>query len=320
MVSPDFRQSTELIPNDELQKRLVEAQQANDQLAQQLIEGGGLPPELQRPGLNIQIKGANFQFAGDDDGSNLKLSIPPIPALMVIPGNIGYLNQFFSVQIFTENGAPLGSGLSVKNLMAQLNLPPGPDGILSTNYSVPGDDPLRFARVGPNAQITNTLPILGPAPDRVGRFNPGESGSAEFLVEGLQEGLQVMNLSLTADLDGLAAGTVKIVGQAAGSVLVRNPKFSLSFSHPKTIRSGEPYTAYVTVLNTGGSDANLVSVTLRGASISGGLLQSPEVVQLGTLAAGQSATAAFRVLAQRTGSVKFSNLTTGDNRYKGDST
>jgi hypothetical protein len=25
---------------------------------------------------------------------------------MVIPGNIGYLNQFFSVQIFTENAAP----------------------------------------------------------------------------------------------------------------------------------------------------------------------------------------------------------------------
>jgi hypothetical protein len=47
------------------------------------------------------------------------------------------------------------------------------------------------------------------------------------------------------------------------------------------------------------------------------LLQSPEVVQLGTLGAGQSATATFRILAQRTGSVKFSNLTTGDNSVQG---
>ena len=44
---------------------------------------------------------------------------------MVIPGNIGFLNQFFSVQIFTENGAPMGSGLNVNNIQATLQLPPG---------------------------------------------------------------------------------------------------------------------------------------------------------------------------------------------------
>ncbi|HYG34248.1 MAG TPA: hypothetical protein VEC99_05665, partial [Clostridia bacterium] len=317
VVAPDFKQSTEIIPNDELHKRLVEAQQVNDQLAQHLLDSGDFPPELQRPGLNIQIKGANFQYVGEDEGQSLKLGIPPIPALMVIPGNIGFLNQFFSVQIFTENGSPLGSGLSVHKVTAKLNLPPGPDGILSTNYSNPGDDPLRFARVGSAAEIHDSLQLIGPAPEKTSRFFPGQGGSAEFLVEGLQEGLQVMNLDLTADLDGLAAGTVKISGKAAGSVLVRNPKFSLSFSHPKTVRSGEPYTSYVTVLNTSSVEANLVSVTLRGASLSGGVLQSPEVVALGNIPPGQSATASFRVLAQRTGSVKFSNLTTGDSSVMG---
>src|SRR2546430_6023495 len=40
--------------------------------------------------------------------------------------------------------------------------------------------------------------------DDVPRLQPGESGQAEFLVEGLQEGLQIMDLNLTADLEGLA--------------------------------------------------------------------------------------------------------------------
>ena len=154
-------------------------------------------------------------------------------------------------------------------------------------------------------------------PDDILRLQPEESGTGEFLVEGLQEGLHVMNVELAADLEGLAAGVVKIKGKAAGSVLVRNPKFSLAFSHPRTVRAGETYDATVTVLNTSASPANLVRVSLRSTSISGGVLMSGETVELGTLLPGQSATATFRVLSQRTGSVSFSNLTTSDDSTQG---
>src|SRR6185436_8979767 len=158
--------------------------------------------------------------------------------------------------------------------------------------------------------------VAGTADD-IGRLYPGESGQGEFLVEGLQEGLHVMDLTLTADLDGLAAGTVKIKGKAAGSVLVRNPKFSLAFSHPRTVRAGEPYDAFVTILNTSQSPANLVSVTLPTSSLSGGVLESAPTVELGTILPGQTATAKFRVRAQRTGSISFSNLTTSDDSTEG---
>ncbi len=59
-----------------------------------------------------------------------------------------------------------------------------------------------------------------------------------------------------------------ITGTATGAVLVRNPNFSMAFSHPRTIRTGEPYEASVTLLNTSLVDANLVSVTLPSASVS----------------------------------------------------
>jgi hypothetical protein len=62
---------------------------------------------------------------------------------------------------------------------------------------------------------------------------------------------------------------------------------------------------------------NLVSVTLSSASISGGILESDGTVQLGTILPGQTATARFRVRAQRTGAVTFSNLTTGDDAVTG---
>ena len=320
VIAPTFSSATEIIPAAELSNRLAQASLLNQQIASTVQ----LPPELEQSRLNVQIQGINFQPVDDGDTPDLQLQVPPIPALMVIPGNIGFLNQFFSVQIFTENGAPQGSGLSVNNVRATLLLPPGPDQILSTNYDQPGDDPLRFARIGPNKIVQPTQNVVQPGPDgKIGtaddilRLQPGESGTGEFLVEGLQEGLQVMNLDLTADLEGLAAGIVKISGKAAGSVLVRNPKFSLAFSHPSTVRAGEPYDATVTVLNTSASPANLVRVSLRSTSISGGVLLSGETVELGTLLPGQSATATFHILSQRTGSVSFSNLTTSDDSTQG---
>ncbi|MGV3772681.1 MAG: carboxypeptidase regulatory-like domain-containing protein, partial [Verrucomicrobiales bacterium] len=317
VIAPSYKDPTEIIPAAEMHRRLLEAQLINNQLAEQAIGLESIIPELQRPGLNIQVRGVNFQPAADEGPEKLQLGIPPIPALMVIPGNIGYLNQFFSVQIFTENGSPDGSGLTVYDVVAKLKLPNGPDGVPGVSHQNPGDDPLRFARVGPDAEIHSTLPIVGVAPNRLSRFGPSQGGTAEFLVEGLQEGLHTLDLDLTAQLEGLAAGAIKIQGKAAGSVLVRNPKFSMTFSHPRTVRAGEPYNAYVTILNTSNVEANQVSVNLRGASLSGGVLESPEVAPLGNIAPGQSATATFRVRSQRTGQIKFSNLTTGENSVLG---
>jgi hypothetical protein len=320
VVAPVFSQSTEIIPAAELEARLQQA----DQINRELSLGAKLPKELEGKQLNFEVQGINFQFV-DPDEVDLALRIPPIPALLVVPGNVGFLHQFFSVMVFTENGAPESSSLTVRDLQAQLTLPPGPDQLPGT-YDQPGDDPLRPARVGSNGQIFTKLPVVQPGPDgKLGtpdddpRLAPHETGQAEFLVEGLQEGLHVMDLKLTALLDGLAAGPVAIEGRAAGSVLVRNPKFSLAFSHPRTVRASEPYDAFVTILNTSSVPANLVNVTLREASISGGTLApgSPETVQLGTLLPGESATAKFRIISQRTGAITFSNLTTSDDSLVG---
>ena len=317
VVAPRAVQSTEIIPAAELTARLQQADQANRDLSAALK----LPPSVQSSG--IEVRGINFQVTEDTD-ADLALKVPSIPALLLIPGNIGFLNQFFSVQAFVEDAAPDGSGLSVRNVQATLDLPPGPDGMPAADPDHPGDDPLRFARIGPNRVIQNTLPVVMPGPDgKAGttddilRLGPGQTGQAEFLIEGLQEGLQTMTLNLTAELEGLAGGIVKITGKGAGSVLVRNPRFSLAFTHPKTVRFGEPYDAQVTILNTGSSPANLVTITLPPAAVSGAVLESDATVPLGTILPGETATADFRLRPQRTGAVTFSDLTTGDDSIAG---
>ena len=39
-----------------------------------------------------------------------------IPSVLVIPGNVGYLKQFFSAQLFVANGAPTGTRLSLHDV------------------------------------------------------------------------------------------------------------------------------------------------------------------------------------------------------------
>ncbi len=318
VITPQFTQPTEIIPAAELEERLAQVDKINQQLASEVK----LPDGLETVNPNIQVMPFHIQrtTGGADD---LALSIPPIPALMVIPGNVGFLNQFFSVQIFTENGAPNGSGLSVRDVSAELILPVGPDRVAGT-FAAPGDDPVRFARVGASAEIRNVIPVRAVGPDGqsgteddVERLQPGQAGQGEFLVEGLQEGLHILDLKLKAKLDGLAAGSVEVEGRAAGSVQVSNPKFSLAFSHPRTVRAGEPYEASVTVLNTSNTVANLVSISLNSLNVSGGVLETPERVELGTIRPGETGTASYRIRSQRTGEISFSNITTSDDSLVG---
>src|SRR5262249_14245360 len=96
---------------------------------------------------------------------------------------------------------------------------------------------------------------------------------------------------------------------AAGAVFVRNPTFSVTLAHPRTVRSGESYSVYATVTNTSRSAANLVSVNLDPRSISGALLRSDPTVTFDTIPPGQSVVAKYTLTAQLTGEVTFSSFT-----------
>lgn len=272
-----------------------------------------LPPQLDRPGLNFSIAALPF-FPVLDEGEEPGFEIPPITGLVVIPGNVAFLNQFFSVMLMVTNVAPDGTPLTVRGVTSTISLPPGLDRQPGT-YDQPGDDPLRLARIEGVGQQP-TLPVVQVGPDgKLGTADdlpflaPQKMGQAEFLVEGLKEGGHTFDLQIRGTLEGLPSGPVEVEGLAAGAVFVRNPSFSVSLAHPRTIRAGEKYDLYATVTNTSKSVGNLVSVSLDPFAISGAQLISPERVSFETIGAGQAATAKFTLIAQQTGEVTFSSFT-----------
>ena len=104
---------------------------------------------------NMSVTG--FTLSRPEDGSSEDDFSAPISGLMIIPGNIAYLNQFFSVILAATNIAGSESGIVVQAPAATIRLPPGDDGITSGD----GDDPLRLAET--EAGQVDTLP-LGVAP------------------------------------------------------------------------------------------------------------------------------------------------------------
>ena len=133
--------------------------------------------------------------------------------MIVIPGNVGYLKQFFSAQLYVTNGTPAGSGLTVDSVTGTIMLPPGADQVVGTS-----DDPLALPTLitGPQPPTMN---ILGPGPDgkpTVGTLNPGDTGTGDWTIRGDKEGYYTINFGIAATLEGLPTGSVNVSGTATG--------------------------------------------------------------------------------------------------------
>ena len=273
-----------------------------------------LPPQFDRPGLNFSIAALPF-FPVEDDGGVPALDIPPITGLVVIPGNIAFLNQFFSVLLMVTNVAPDGTPLELRESTATIVLPDRPRSRGAGHSTSPATTRcawraskasafsrrFRCCSSGPTA-LRNTA-------DDIASIPPQKKGEAEFLVEGLKEGSHLFDIAIQAMLYGLPSGPVKLMGQAAGAVFVRNPTFSVTLAHPRTVSSGERYDLYATVTNTSQSAANLVWSTSTPAASRARNSSRIESVTFDTIAAGQAATAKFTLIAQQTGEVTFSSFT-----------
>ena len=275
------------------------------------------PPEMVLPTLrtafgtpNVSISGFSLNIPEDPERKLPRLATP-LPGVVIIPGNIAYLNQFFSVILKVSNVAPGYSNLEVRNLRAEIVLPGGRDTVYGT-----GDDPLRPARTGnPPADDPALKPIRSAGPDGqpgtaddVDALAPQQSGDAEYLVEGRREGVHVVDLKITGTLYGLPGGPAPVEGRAQGVVEVRNPTFALTFNHPATVSAGEEYDLLVTLTNVLSTPANFASINLLPRSVAGAVLLSAPTQSIETIAAGDSATVAFRLLAQKTGTVTANSL------------
>ncbi len=262
---------------------------------------------------NIDAAGLLLEAPPIDFGEPVE--IPPIPAVIVIPGNVAFLHQFFQVIVLVSNAAPPGSRLVLTGASATMTLPPGADGIAHS-----ADDPLVPARTGGSsapAAGSETTAIHNKT-TATADFGPGEDGTGELLVEGRQEGTYRIEVAIDAQLLGLPVGPVPLKGSAAGTVLVRNPSFALTFSHPEVVRAGEPYSLFVTVHNTSAVAAQDVTLALDPGAVIGATLVASKIAQgpnpdaepaklgtvvIPTIPPNDTATAEFALIARNNGQV-----------------
>ncbi|MCU1383321.1 MAG: LamG domain protein jellyroll fold domain protein [Acidobacteria bacterium] len=261
-------------------------------------------PNLTMVGFSLKIP----EMAGQN------FFVPPIPGVIVIPGDIGFLNQFFSVMLMVGNVAPAGSNLVVTDLTAEIVLPPGDDNVVGSP-----DDPLAMGHTE-KGDISHTQPVVQPGADgRLGTaddiktIGPGETGNAEYLIEGRREGTHIVEMRLSGTLLGLPIGPVPVTGIARGAVLVRNPNFTLTFTHPEVVSAGEKYSLDVTITNTSASPANLVSLNLYPQFVTGATILGDPTRQIDSIAPGDSSTVTFELVARVSGKVFATNLSSDDN-------
>jgi len=287
---------------------------------------GTLPPVI--PGLEVpSLDVQGFLFETETmvpEG----VELPPIPGVILIPGNIGFLNDFFQVLVAVSNVAPPASQLVVTEAAAVLELPLGDDG--QHDYESPSsDDPLWPAETANPPEVYPLCTETAALHDRLctgvrnvaaGRdeFGPGEQGEGELLVEGRLVGTHRLRVKIHATLTLTTGDPVKLVGNALGTVLVRDRSVSMSISHPEVVRAGETYSLFITMHNTGTSAAPLVTLALDPTQISGATyvsntfdqpiptllpVISPGTAAIGDLAIDDTVTVEYRLIARKSGRV-----------------
>ncbi|MBP7866933.1 MAG: Ig-like domain-containing protein [Acidobacteria bacterium] len=175
-----------------------------------------------------------------------------IPGLIIIPGNIGFLQQHFQVVLVLCNALPPDAGYFLADLTATAGIP-DTDGPL---VPVPAD--------------SQTQPLR--AADGGALVGPGASASAQWVVSGAQCGYHEFPIAIAGRLRNASGDlNVAIEGQALAGVAVRpNPKFSLAFTHPDRVERGTEYDVAVQVTNVSTTtDANGFQLNLGPEALSG---------------------------------------------------
>ncbi len=231
-----------------------------------------------------------------------RFTSPPLVGVLAFPTDVALLHQFFSVVMMVQNGAPEGDVLTVRDLTARIQLPPG----------------LRQAETDPPTPLGVPVPVRVPGPD--GELGTADdltfliaqaTGEAGFLVEGLREGTHVVDFTLDGVLDGLPTGPQRIEGTSRGAVVVRDPHLQVTINHPDVVRDGEPYPLRLTVSNIGPAPVNLVSLTLPVSGVSGADVVGDRSRTIATLSPGDGETVTFDLIARRTGRVVASTAKSG---------
>ncbi|MGH9456390.1 MAG: Ig-like domain-containing protein, partial [Thermoanaerobaculia bacterium] len=157
---------------------------------------------------------------------------PSIPAAIVIPNDIAVLHQFFAVGLMVRNGAPEGSSITLDSISATIEIPPE----------------LRVTKTNPAVSFSQPVPIVDSATG-VTLLVAQAEGEAEWVLEALRTGTLTIEFDLRATYRAPGQPDIPLRASPRTSLLVHDPRFNITFSHPDVVRQGVEYSTFTFVSN-----------------------------------------------------------------------
>ncbi|MGZ4809185.1 MAG: hypothetical protein ACXV7D_07620, partial [Thermoanaerobaculia bacterium] len=158
---------------------------------------------------------------------------PSIPAAIVIPNSFAVLHQFFAVLMTVSNGAPIGSTATLADLRATIKVPAG----------------LRTTKSNPSVAFGQPVPIVDVA-NGVTFLVAQARGQADWTLEGLEPGTHTVDIEVRATLKENGQPDIPLKATPRASIVIHDPRFNITFSHPDVVRKGIDYSAYSFITNT----------------------------------------------------------------------
>ena len=197
------------------------------------FKGPVRPPRWSPPSVRI----FDFGEEGGDDSQNSpegepSVKRPSIPAAIVIPNNFGVLHQFFAVILQVENGASRGSSIVLDSISASMRQPAG----------------LRVSETTPAVSFGQPVPVQGPG--GVSFLVAEAKGEAQWVLESLRTGTHTFDLTVNATYKQTPASEgFPLRAHISEALVVHDPRFNITFSHPDTVRAGITYSTFSFITN-----------------------------------------------------------------------
>ena len=216
---------------------------------------------------------------------------PSIPAALVIPNNLAVLHQFFAVTLMVTNGAPEGTDVTLDSVTAMIRTP----------------TELKIVKSVPAAAFNQPIPVVD-ASNGVTFLVAQAKGEVDWTVEGLRPGTHTLEVEVRATYKSPGQVDFPLKGTVRASIVVHDPRFNITFSHPDVVRKGIDYSTYSFITNM-----SAVAQTIRVNSGVQTCAQSPfanicqvddapQVAEL-TIPAGEMRMVEYKLRPSVTGSV-----------------
>jgi Bacterial Ig-like domain/F5/8 type C domain len=224
---------------------------------------------------------------------NVRPNRPRIPAALVIPNSLAVLHQFFAVMLTVTNGAPTGSTARLEDIGATMKI------------KVP--TALRTVKSTPSVAFGQAVPVVDPNTGVTVLLAQGK-GEAEWTLEGLKPGTHTVEVDIRATLREQGQEDVQLRATPSASVIIHDPRFNITFSHPDTVRRGLDYSTFAFITNMSPQTQTIrvadalpqcgAELTVNVCRVAGG----PPPADM-TIPAGEMRVVEYRLRAGETGQV-----------------